>query len=170
MEDSERSLAKIEVGDLERLAFLCREDREAFFSRHPGWQRLYTDRILCVALCQGAALHYVNGRSGVKDFDVWTFYAEHPDAAFPWRRMGRKDYGVSKFGKNPDDAGYIGRRVDLLARSLRFALGTDPVQCIQTYLSGMHTKTACELSQKAVVLVEPKGLMGTVVWPRESLS
>ena len=27
------------------------------------------------ARCQGAALHYVNERNGVKDFDVWSFYA-----------------------------------------------------------------------------------------------
>ncbi len=36
----------------------------------------------------------------MKDFDIWTFYAQHPDEAFPWRRVGRKDYGSSKLGKN----------------------------------------------------------------------
>jgi hypothetical protein len=70
MEEFERSFIKIERTDLERLALLCREDREEFFNRHPRWQKLYADRILCVALCQGAALHYVNGKNGVKDFDV----------------------------------------------------------------------------------------------------
>jgi hypothetical protein len=29
-----------------------------------------------VPLCQGGALHYVNGSNGVKDFDVWSFYDE----------------------------------------------------------------------------------------------
>jgi hypothetical protein len=33
------------------------------------------DSLVCVALCQGAALHFVDGENGVKDFDVWTFYA-----------------------------------------------------------------------------------------------
>ena|SRR2546426_703304 len=110
MEESERSFAKIEESDLERLALLSREDRAEFFSRHPRWQQLYANRLLCVTLCQSAAVHYVDGRYGVKDFDVWTFYAQHPDEAFPWRRVGRKDYGSSKFGKNPDDARYVGRR------------------------------------------------------------
>ena len=74
MEESGRSFAKIETSDLERLALLARQDREEFFSRYPRWQQLYSDRILCVALCQGAAVHYVNEENGVKDFDVWTFY------------------------------------------------------------------------------------------------
>ncbi len=102
MEESERSFAKIEESDLERLALLSREDRDEFFSRQPRWQQLYANRLLCVALCQGAAVHYVDGRYGVKDFDIWTFYAQHPDEAFPWRRVGRKDYGSSKLGKNSE--------------------------------------------------------------------
>jgi len=36
-------------------------------------------------LCQGAALHYVNGKNGVKDFGVWSFYAQHDDWPFPPR-------------------------------------------------------------------------------------
>jgi hypothetical protein len=79
---------------------------------------------------------------------------------------GRKDYGLSKFGKNPNDVGYVGRRVDLLARSLPFPPDADPVQCICTYLSDSQTKTANELSRKAVVLIEPKDLMGKIVWPK----
>jgi hypothetical protein len=83
MEESVRPFIKIEASDLERLAVLCREDREEFFSRHPNWRGVYSDRIIGVALCQGAAVHYVNGENGVKDFDVWTFYAGRPDATFP---------------------------------------------------------------------------------------
>jgi hypothetical protein len=166
MEESERSFIKIEPSDLERLALLCREDREEFFARHPKWQRLYSDRILCIALCQGGAVHYVNGENGVKDFDIWTFYAEHPDASFPWRLRRTKDYGLSKFGKHPADVGYIGRRVDLLARSLRCGLTADPVQCVRSYLAGGRTKTASELSRKAVVLIEPQELIGQIIWPQ----
>lgn len=169
MEESEKSFAKIDQSDLERLAVLAKEDREEFFSRYPRWQLLYSNRILCVSLCQGAALHYADQTSGIKDFDVWTFYAKHPERAFPWRRVGRRDFGPSKFGKNPDDVGYVGRRVDLLARSLPCDLGAEPVQCIQTYLSPGRTKTACELSRKAVVLIEPRSLMGKMVWPNKSV-
>lgn len=164
MEEVERSLATIEKNDLERLAELAKEDRAEFFARHPKWQRLYSDRIFCVALCQGAALHYVDGNSGVKDFDVWTFYAEHPGAPFPWRRKGERDFGTSKFGRNPEDKGYIGRRVDLLGRSIRCSAETDPILTIQAYLSERGTRTSRKLSQKAVVLIEPSNLRGTIIW------
>lgn len=168
MEEPDRSLAKIEGSDLERLALLSKEDREEFFSRSPRWKLLYSGSILCVALCQGAALHYVNGENGVKDFDVWTFYSEHPDAPFPCRRVGKKDFGPSKFGRHRHDTGYAGRRVDLIGRSIRFAPGSDPVQSIQAYLNERRTKTASELSQKAVVLLEPRDLLGKIVWPKNS--
>lgn len=166
MEKSARSFTRIEASDLERLAFLAKEDRDEFFSRHVYWQCRYADRVLSIALCQGAADHYVNGKNGVKDFDVWTFYAKHPDAAFPWRRRTTKDYGLSQFGSSPDDVGFVGRRVDLLARSLPFSVDADPVECVRTYLSEARTRTAWELSRKAVVLIEPKNLIGNVVWPK----
>ena len=111
-------------------------------------------------------MHYVCERNGVKDFDVWTFYSEHPEARFPSRRVGKRDFGPSKFGKNPDDAHYSGRRVDLLARSIRFSLTSDPAQSIREYLARPSTKTAQELSRKAVVLIEPKSFVGEIVWPR----
>jgi hypothetical protein len=97
-EDAERSYALIEEGDLERLAAFARQDRESFFSRCPKYQP-YAERVICVALCQGAALHYLDHKNGVKDIDVWTFYAQHPGVQFPWRRpVARRDFGPSKFG------------------------------------------------------------------------
>jgi hypothetical protein len=128
----DRSYAPIEDNHLLRLAELAREEREYFFASWPRWQRLYADRRLCVALCQGAALHYVDGRNGVKDFDVWTFYTEHPERPFPPRRYYKRyypfrDFGPSLFGRHPADVGWTGRKVDLLARSLACDIGADAV-------------------------------------------
>ena len=82
----------------------------------------------------GAALHYVNGRNGVKDFDVWSFYAQYDDWPFPARWRGTRDFGPSKFGRYPRDAPrYSGRRVDLLGRSLRVEPGADPADAIRRY-------------------------------------
>jgi len=69
---STRSFEKIEKGDLKRLLDLADEDRDEFFARHPRWKKLYSGRLLCIALCQGAAQHYFDGKTGVKGFDVWT--------------------------------------------------------------------------------------------------
>jgi hypothetical protein len=162
-----RSYEPIEEEDLRRLAAFAREDRDAFFMRHERW-RPYADRVLCVALCQGAALHYVDGRNGVKDFDVYTFYAESPEAG-PWwaRRIARVDFGRSRFGRHPDDPPqFTGRRVDLCARSLPVSPDADPVESVRAYLREGRTETARHLALKAVVLADPEQRLGHVAWPQ----
>ena len=42
------------------------------------------------ALCQGAALHYVDAKNGVKDFDVWSFYTQRADGSFPYLWQERR--------------------------------------------------------------------------------
>jgi hypothetical protein len=163
---AERSVAPITLDDLARLAELARTDRDQLFARHRLLGRRYAERVLCVALCQGAALHYVDGRSGVKDFDVWTFYAAHPDGPFPYRRVARADFGPSKFGRLPNDLRpYAGRRVDLIGRSLPVGLDTDPVQALRRCLATPGLAAHGALARKAVVLVDPAHLRGVVAWP-----
>ena len=61
-------------------------DAEAeLFARNPDGSGRYTGRLLGRALCQGAALHYVDEENGVKDFDVWSFYAQYDDWPCPAR-------------------------------------------------------------------------------------
>ena len=163
---AERSYERIEDKDLRKLVRFAHEDREDFFKRHPRWERLYSERIICIALCQGAALHYIDGKNGIKDFDVWTFYAEHPKAPFPYRRIGRKDFGISKFGYHPlETENFKGRCVDLIGRSLKCPLDAAPVEALRDYLSQAITKTAKELSEKAVVLLWPPELFEKIAWP-----
>jgi hypothetical protein len=73
--EAERSLARIDSSDLIRLAALAAEAEARLFARHPDGAGRYAGRLLSRALCQGAAVHYLDGRKGVKDFDVWSFYA-----------------------------------------------------------------------------------------------
>lgn len=163
---SERSYEKIARPDLRKLLVFSIQDREEFFKRNPKWRKLYANRIMCTALCQGAALHYVNGENGVKDFNVWTFYYEHSKGPFPYRRRGEMDFGISKFGCHPSDSEkYKGRRIDMIGRSLKVRKSTDPVKTIQNYLSKPPTKSAYELRKKAVVFLTPERYMGKIVWP-----
>ena len=128
------------------------------------WDRDGRNRI---ALCQGAALHYLYGKAGVKDFDVWTFYSEHPSAPFPYRRVGGRDFGSPKFGRHPSNADrFIGRGVDLIGRSLKCSLKSDPEKIVREYLANPRTKSAKALSKKAVVLLYPKNLLGKSIWPQ----
>ena len=163
MNETEYSMEKIEQADLDRLASLAERNRKTFFARRGRW-RIYQDRIVGVALCQGAAVHFVDRKSGVKDFDVWTFYATHPAGPFPARMVSHEDFGESKFGRNPNDSAR-GRRVDLIGRTIDCKVGADPIQSLRMYLSEGRTRSARELARKAVVLIEPKDLRGTVIWP-----
>ena len=69
----ERSLAVFDLQDLQRLSEIAGQDLECFIARDPVGRAGFVQTILCVALCQGAALHYVDNTSGVKDIDVYTF-------------------------------------------------------------------------------------------------
>jgi hypothetical protein len=77
--DPDRSLAPIETAELLRLAALAADAEAELFRRNPQGSGRYAGRLLGRALCQGAALHYVDGGNGVKDFDVWSFYAQYDD-------------------------------------------------------------------------------------------
>lgn len=164
--DSDRSLARIERADLLRLATLAADAEADLFRRNPQGSGRYAGRLLGRALCQGAALHYVNESNGVKDFDVWSFYAQHDDWPFPARWRGTRDFGPSKFGRYPGDpARYSGRRVDLLGRSLPAEPGADPAEVLRRYLAARRTDSAKALAAKAVVLIHPENRAGEIVWP-----
>jgi hypothetical protein len=164
--DPERSLARIELADLFRLAALAADAEAELFRRNPQGCGRYTDRLLGRALCQGAAMHYLNESNGVKDFDVWSFYAQHDNWPFPARWRGTRDFGPSKFGRYPHDpARYSGRRVDLFGRSLSAQPGADLADVLRRYLAARRTDSAKALAAKAVVLIDPKDRAGEIVWP-----
>jgi len=48
-------MGAIRPEDLQRLAEMAFEDQATFFRRYPDIAKVYRDRLLCVALCQGAA-------------------------------------------------------------------------------------------------------------------
>ena len=149
---------------LRRLAVIAEKDREGLFSRNPHLS-VYRDRILLTALCQGAALHFVNGTNGVKDLDVYTFYAADPGVGYPYRRRGVVDFGDSELGRHPDDHGFRGRRVDLLGRTLKVDPSTDPLAAVRDYLRAGATTTAKELAKKALVALDHGDGFGEIVWP-----
>lgn len=164
---AQRCLARITRADLKRLLAIACSEREDFFSRHKEYAILYRKRVLCTALCGDGALHYMNGQTGLEIFEVWTFYAEHPEAAFPHWHEERYDYGPSrKFGRSPSaPETFSGRPVDLAGRSIEASPLDDPLEALQHYLRRGSTPVARRLSEKAVVLLEPERLAGYVAWP-----
>lgn len=164
----DRSYKKIDDSDLARLAAIAEADRNNLFRRKPDIARLYSGRLFAVALCQGAALHYLNGKNGIKDLDVWSFYAVAPERQFPYRRRAQLDFGDPKFGKTLDSPQFIGRRVDHMGRSLPADNYSDPIAVLRKYLQARRTQTAKCLAEKAVVMIWPSNLRGTIIWPEAS--
>ena len=56
----------------------------------------------------GGALHYLDckkgaaKKNGVKDLDVYSFYADDPEIPWPYRRHGVAGFGASEFGYHPN--------------------------------------------------------------------
>src|SRR5260221_12970021 len=71
-------MARIELADLHHLAPIAAGVEADLFARRRDGSGRYAGRPLCRALCQGAALHYVEHKNGVNDFDVWSFYGAAP--------------------------------------------------------------------------------------------
>lgn len=133
MPEEARSLERITVRDLTQFARIAAADRQAFFAKQPKCAKL-VERVVCVALCQGAALHFIDGRNGVKDFDVWTFYAGLSGLTFPPRRIVSRDFGFAEFRRSPGWPHFKGRRVDLLGRSISARKTSDPAAFLRRYL------------------------------------
>ena len=168
---------------LDRLADLAAAERERFVRRCPR----YRNRLLAAALAQGAALHMLNGSSGVKDLDVWMFFAAIPGERFPEfpRLVKHADFGPSSLGRQAYDLAaarderqrrqwarwaeqYRGRRVDLVKRALPAAPGAGPQEAIRSWLrAGLTARretSAFYLARKPVVLLDPPALRGTFLW------
>jgi len=162
-----RSYLRFERDDLNRLAKIARRDMDDFFKRRPDWGRLYVDRRICIAMCQGAALHYVDGTTGINDTDLYTFFRAHPNRRWYPRRQTNYDLGYAKFGQSVDKPNWIGRRVDCMARGITVRTGEDPLDAVRRWLREGKSESARRLAEKAVVLLEPN--CGLVLWPHETL-
>lgn len=161
-----RSTEPITRRDLKRLAAIARREREDFFGLNNAWSLLYSKRLICVALAGEAAVHALNATSGFVGFEVWSFYAAHPDAPFPTHRKAREDFGGSHFGRDPaQPESFRGRAVEIQGRSIDANPDDGPVVALQRYLRAKETPTAKELSRQSIVLLEPEAVLGFEVWP-----
>lgn len=164
----ERSYRTITNADLKRLGQIAAQDRNGLFQRKPELGLLYSKGLIAVALCQGAALYYLDDENGIKDFDVWSFYQAAGARPYPYRRRGVEVFFDPKFGKLTDSPHFVGRRVDLLGRSIEVTDISDPVAILCRYLASGKTESSRFLENKAVILIEPPNLLGSVVWPTKA--
>ena len=161
---SERSFEPLTAADLNRLAELARADLQQLFARRPETGELYRNRLMMICLCQGGAEHFVRQRRGVKDLDVWAFFSEHPARPFPYRRRGVQDFGPSHLGRHPNDIGFLGRRVDIIGRSIRRSPDQSSQDSFLEWLRGGRTDSARLISQRPVICIFPESERGKVIW------
>ncbi len=142
--------------ELRSLIDLAETEEAAFFDRNPHLIRPYGDRLLAVALCQGAALQYLRCGYGVKDFDVHFFYAQNP--AKP--RLSRAVYRI--FAS-------VGRFDDIAVDFIRTVVPVNRIkrsvpERIRLFLEEQPTANAMHLSHKAVVGLLPDKVFAKVLW------
>jgi hypothetical protein len=188
-----RSFAPLTLEHLDRLVALATVDHEKF--TRPDGRSEYSGLRVAVVLAQGAAQHWVDIHAGaahpngVKDLDVWTFYAARPGVRFPAdKRETHADFGRSSLGRQvytPADVAtlgprahrwkkYTGRRVDFLMRALPVPAGCpldEAEQAIANWLTAgaqalsAKPPSSWHLSRKAVVGLWPAPLAGRTLWP-----
>src|SRR6202000_2620844 len=77
--------------------------------------------------------------NGVKDIDVYTFYARYAGVMIHPLRHGLADFYAAGLGYRPADTPYkgkpyVGRRVDFLQRALNVSPDADPVEAVSDWL------------------------------------
>ncbi|MDN2497460.1 hypothetical protein FHY52_12305 [Nocardia nova] len=177
---SERSFRPLTSEHLSRLALLAESDHSEFCRNHPEWA---ADLLACCVV-QGGARHYLRGDRGIKDLDLYLFYAlpvGRTGAQFPWNRYPRRrDFGTSELGRqlytdadraNPQLAKkmplweeFAGRRVDLMSRAI--AMHPDgPRSAVRDWLAQGARRgdgSAWHLSRTPVISLFP--VLGDLWW------
>lgn len=161
-----------------------------------GKFKVYENRLVGICLCQGAAQHYVDmsnedkfdneiyldekevkekgymvspgGRiiSGIKDIDVYFFFAAHGHVSIPNIRHCRKSI-IAKFSN-------IGEyRIDFMKKGISKEIvneikGGNPINVILQYLKHTHHGQAYLLKQSVVGLY-PDEIFGRIIWKTKRL-
>jgi hypothetical protein len=160
--ETTRSFEPLTKTDLAHLGYVAKNVFETKIIATPIG-RLYFDRLIMFALCQGAAKHYVDQRHGIKDLDVWAFFDAGPKSPFPYRSRWVADFGASHLGRHPDDGGYDGRRVDVVGRSIPTDQFADGAEAIRAWLHG-RSSSASYLIRRPIIGLYPEQYFDVRVW------
>ncbi len=146
--------------ELRSLAKLASAEEKAFFVRNPHLVGPYRQRLILVALCQGAACQYLGCGRGVKDFDVHFFYAQNPNKRRLSRSVKHEYECIASFPKVPID--FIRTTVPGAQPNLEPEAA---IQTVREFLRSKQTSNAYHLSLKAVIGLYPNEVFAEQVWP-----
>ena len=159
MTDIKRLYDPLTINDLEKLKELALREHEEFFERNPHLKSALYNSLIGICLCQGAASHYLNPKVGIKDFDIWHFYVEDNNIAFPHRAHKRIENG------------YKSKPIDFLKRAIPKYIYNSytnaPERIIMSYLFKRNTKTKNLLLKKAIIGLFSDKIFNKVLWKGE---
>ena len=168
----EKSFEPITEQDLKELVKLTLIEHETFFKRKPEYESFYKNTLLAIVLGQGASSHYRDGKYGIKDFDIYIFYKEHPEKRMWIRRVKKIKSNLEKFG-NPN--------VDFMRKAIKTKYidgNEDNIEkIILRFLSESKTQTAKFLTiwvkkeknrtRNIIVGLYPESIFKKILWEGE---
>jgi len=163
----DRSFEKIDKADLAHLSDLATECLTDMLYRSKTGQFYSSTDVLMSCLCQGAAQHFVHTDCGVKDWDVVFFFRTNSLYRFPWRWMGNRDFGPSRFGADPDEGQrYSGRRIDVMGRDIPVSHQDGGGQAVVAYLQRNEgsESSAGFWARRPLIALTPGDMRGRVIW------
>lgn len=156
MNSTGRSYWRLTRNDFEELKRLAWKEHVEFFERNPHLKAFFYESLIGICLCQGAASHYLNPKTGIKDFDIWHFYQENKNANFPYR------------AHKANEDGYKGKRIDFLKRAIPQRIchlsPGKPGRIILDYLREEDNRTKRKLLEKGIIGLWPNSIFGEVLW------
>src|SRR5262249_43979021 len=159
-------MEQITDADLDRLGRAAEADLGRFFERNPHLHALH-DRLIAVALPQGAAEHPLRGPRGVWGLDGIVGF-DGPRAE-PLRRPVRHlGWGPAECGRGPHaPPEYTGRAVDVKYWVIPGA--SDAVAALRSWLEARlkaapDPARSPDLAHEPVILIRPDDRFGEVVW------
>ncbi|WP_288582015.1 hypothetical protein [uncultured Methylobacterium sp.] len=172
-----RSFRQIEADHLRLLATIAMESI-AGVTRDGNKSYVYRDRLLLLCLCQGAALHHQQKLAGlpeeecrgIHDFDVWGFFRTHPDRPFPPRWRGEHDLGVPHFGRRPEDGHFVGRKVDVIGRSVDCRPNEDGAGSVLRWVQNGGGSSPRHIRQRPIFVISDGPDFGRMIWPGVSVA
>jgi hypothetical protein len=160
--DEVRTYEKLTKEDLKEIEQYAKEELKRFLNKEK--YKVYENKLIAICLCQGAAQHFVNGKTGIKDIDVWFFFEEDKDVKIPNFKNMRKS--VSKKFTNIGE-----KRIDFLKKAIKEDIinkseSEKPEDILKSYLQNGNTSTSKHLAKKSVIGLFPTEIFGKIIWEK----
>lgn len=160
-----RTYIGITPEDLEEIKQYALEELNRFLHEcgsPAGKYKVYKGKLVAICLCQGVAAHFVDGKTGINDVDVWFFFQENEDVKIPNIKNMRysKELKFERLGE---------KRIDFLKKAIRrnifeVSKSSEPTDVLNAFLRSANTASSRELAKKPVIGLYPTSIFASIIW------